>query len=104
VIVVIALAMIIFLRRRRQLSQEEEITETKQAPMHNPDYDESLMPPSTTIYSTGDYQADFAELDSRASLMAQSRQSYLSYRALGLQDGPAELPSERSHAKHSEYA
>jgi hypothetical protein len=103
-IAVIALTLIIFLRRRRQLSQEIEIDDTKQAPMHNPDCDESLMPLSTTIYSTGDYQADSAELDSRSSWKAQSRQSYLSYRASALQDGPAELPSERSPPKPSEFA
>jgi hypothetical protein len=103
-IAVIALTLIIFLRQRRQLSQEIEFNETKQVPMHNPDYNESLMPPSTTIYSTGDYQADSAELDSRTSWRDQSRQSYLSYRAPGLQDGPAELPSETNPPKPSEFA
>ncbi len=88
---IILVAVFLVLRKRRKDSEARRIEEEKDMSFQqDSQYDESLAPPSTEIYSTGDFHAESVELDSR-SLDTANRLSYLSYRAPGLQDGPAEL-------------
>lgn len=100
VVAIIAVVGILALRRRRRGKKERGMEGGKEvSPQRTSQYDESLARPSTAMYSAGDFPAESVELESR-SLGAHDRLSYLSYRAPGHQDGPAELPSEKIPTKH----
>lgn len=97
---IISVAVIIALRKRRKDIEERRTEEEKEMSFQqDSQYDESLARPSTAMYSTSDFPAESVELDSR-SMNATNRQSYLPYRAPGLQGGPAELSSIRENATY----
>ncbi|ERF69618.1 hypothetical protein EPUS_03610 [Endocarpon pusillum Z07020] len=97
---IISVAVILALRKRRKDIEERRTEEEKEMSFQeDSQYDESLARPSTAMYSTSDFPAESVELDSR-SLNATNRHSYLSYRAPGLQDGPAELSTIRENATY----
>lgn len=105
VIAILALVGFLVLRRRRRGSPEEEEEEetpemTQAYGQHTSDYDASLAPPNTEIYSMGDYYAESVEIDSRTFETGPNRQSYTTYGASGRQEDPVELPSERTPSKH----
>ena len=94
-IAIIVLVGCVALRRRRKDGHERKIPEGEEKSVqHSSNYDESLVPPSTAMYSTGGLHPGSVELESPTSFNMKDRRSYLSYRAPGLQDGPAELSSE----------
>ena len=97
---IISVAVILVLRKRRKDIEERRMGEEKEMSFQqDSQYDESLARPSTAMYSASDFPAETVELDSR-SMNTTNRLSYLSYRAPGLQDGPAELSSIRENATY----
>lgn len=95
------LGALLILRRRRGGRGARLWGTTQTSFQHSGKGDVSLATPRTTIHPTGDHENESFKFYSPTSLTFNHRESCLSYRALGLQDGPTELPVETSATREN---